>query len=125
MVFLLAKNCIDLSPNGAQFSVLQENEISIYSTNNFEVIQKLNLNKILEGLHPLITHVKMFSESYVAVQTFDGALTFVNFHQSRIAYQKIDNDKKTILNNDIILVENNIFLNRKNEILELKRIVEE
>lgn len=66
----------------------------------------------------------MYFDSHVIIQTFDGATTVVNFHEGKVAYQRLEDEETTTLDNDLEVVDRNIAFNRRNRAVLLRRVTE-
>lgn len=102
-----------------------ENEIVVYSVDKFEPIQKLQVDKLLAGLYPLVTNLKMYSDNHLIVQNFDGAISVINYHETKVCYQRLDSENRTALDNDVVIVDKNVYYSRKNMLFLLKRTPQE
>ena len=102
-----------------------ENEIVVYSLDKFEPIQKLQVDKVLAGLYPLITNLKMYSENHLVVQNFDGTVSVINYHEAKVCYQRLDVENRTALDNDVVVLDKNVYYSRKHLLFLLKRTQQE
>ena len=64
----------------------------------------------------------MYSDLYVIVQTFDGSVNFMSFHDGKIVHQFLETDEnRTAIDYDILVVKDSVFYARKNTVNVLKR----
>lgn len=121
-MFSKARNCVDVSHSGRRFAVLQDSDLLVYTTDSWKLIQKLSLNRIIEDLNPIVTHVRMYFDAHVVLQTFDATITVLNFNDGKTVYQWVDEDGRASLDNSLLEAERNIAFTRRNKVWLLKRI---
>lgn len=117
-----APHCVALSPSGNRFAVLHDADIHVYNTSTFGLVQRMPVEPHLESISELVTHVRLYSDAHLLLQTFDGAITVVNFHEGKTAYQHQEDSAVAALDNDLLLVGRNVAFARRNRVFLLRRL---
>ncbi len=89
------------------------------------MITRLPIELLLDGVSSLVTHLRMYFDSHVIMQTFDGAITVVNFHEGKVVYQRLEDVPTSTLDNDLEVVGRNVAFGRRNRAVLLRRAAED
>ena len=67
----------------------------------------------------------MYSDNHLVVQTFDGVMSVVNYNDAKVVYQRLEDENRTALDNEVVVIGKDIYYSRKNLLFGLMRTLEE
>ena len=103
---------------------LMDGEIQVFGTDKFELVQKISVDRLVEGISDLVTHLRLYDDSHVVMQTFDATVSVVNYHDGKVVSQRLEENLKMALDNDLLIEDRNIVFSRRNRVVLLKRTVD-
>lgn len=111
-----------MSASGEKAAVLVDGWVHVYSTEKWDLVRRLAVDRLVDGPAPIVTHVRLYSDSHVVLQTFDATVSVVNFNDGKAVFQRLDADTRVALDNELLVEDKNLVFSRRNRVVLLKRL---